>query len=85
MGVNVEVCGVEVDEREYPFLGQCGDAVMLFYAHGCGTVICDPDEDMAFDLGYHSTEWDMDMFEPFGGTVKLSNDDTMVMLDEALD
>jgi len=81
MTVISEVEGVECDEREYPWLGFLGGTVVLFSDHGVGTVVAA--EEDGWPVGYHSDEWDIDMFDTFPGRVILSNDDVEIaVLDE---
>lgn len=70
MTVVSEVTGVECDEREYPWLGFVGGAVVLFSGHSVGTVVADDGE--GFPIGYHGDDWDIDMFDAFPGRVTLS-------------
>lgn len=75
MGVNVVTShdlDDECDAREYPWVGVLNGTVVGFSANGVGTVLVADDDD--FEQFEHSTDWDMDMFEPYDGFVVLAND-----------
>lgn len=66
----------ESKEIEYPWLGVTSDGlVVLFHDKNCGIVVYKPtDYPCPNKLGdYHAT-WQMVFFEPFTGTLTLSND-----------
>jgi len=71
------------DWREYPWLGvlEGPGMVVLFSEKDVGTVVAtDEDEpDEGFRVGDHDTDWDIDVFNEFDGSVTLANDDVEVI------
>ena len=60
-------------EQEYPFLGVADDhTVVLFTEEAQGTVVRVGTDDVNW-LGEWYTEWNMDCFTPFEGSVLLEN------------
>lgn len=62
---------------EFPSLGvarQTPDFVVLFSSPGVGTVVSpSADPQINHDFGQFTTDWDMDLFEPFTGNLLLRN------------
>lgn len=46
--------------------------IVLFNSYGVGTIL-DPGEKTNNKIGHYSSNFDMEVFTPFGGTVTLSN------------
>lgn len=59
-------------EIKFPCLmiGKDTGFIVLFDKKGHGLVM---NHNNFYDIGYYSNAWDMDSFEPFNGTIELSN------------
>lgn len=66
------VCKEDI-KPDWPKLMQ-GDSgiVVLMSSSRLGTVVYTPSDD--WSLGYHSIHWNMAHFQPYTGTLELSND-----------
>jgi hypothetical protein len=69
---------VEINEKEtqgevkYPCLMKSEKGlIVLFNAPECGIVLKGND---VHERGHYSSNWNMDSFEPFNGTITLSNE-----------
>lgn len=64
----------EVEKNvEYPCLMKSTeeDIVVLFTEKDKGTLLC---KTAIYNAGEYSTDWDMEQFHPFNGSITLSND-----------
>lgn len=63
-------------ELEFPCLMKHTKSkqIVLFERHGIGTRLNSEANELI--IGYHSKNWYMDEFEPFTGTLSLSNKET---------
>ena len=48
--------------------------IVLFTKTNWGTILLATKQETDHQLGYHSTCWNMDYFEPFMGEITLTND-----------
>lgn len=47
--------------------------IVLFTTYGTGVVIYSETDGSPYDIGHYSSGWTEDCFEPFEGTLELSN------------
>jgi hypothetical protein len=66
-----EVKKAEKRPLGYPCILQSGDSIVLFSAHGEGTLLKDSGDCKA---GEHREDWGMQYFDEFSGSITLSND-----------
>lgn len=61
----------------YPFLGKNSNGTyVLFFKHGCGTVVGNRARNKLYKMGWYSTNWEMRDFERTMDNVTLSNFNT---------
>lgn len=63
---------IKLQDIKYPWIGQekHSSQVVLFHKECCGTIIYSSNQD---HIGFYDTEYDMNVYKPFKGTVSLHN------------
>lgn len=73
MSIKVAVTKQKKNITTFPCIGITGEGltelIVLFKSHNEGTVL----QSNSYEIGYTSTTWTIGIFEPYEGTVRLSN------------
>lgn len=76
MGVKVEWGGDKENEIKYPCLMRSKDSgcIVLFTERETGVCLYEGRSNICF-IGEHYNKWNVNYFEPFNGTLTLSNEE----------